>query len=121
MPKAARSVAKRKRHQKWIKRARGYQGRRNSVHKLAKEAVLKAGQYAYRDRRKKKGKFRALWQIRINAAVRPHDLSYSKFIHLLKQNKIDLNRKILAELAADQPEIFSAVVKQAITKQAVKK
>jgi len=110
MPKATRSVAKRKRHQKWIKRAKGYQGRRNSVHKLAKEAVLKAGQYAYHDRRKKKGTFRALWQARINAAVRPHDLSYSKFIHLLKENKVELNRKVLSEIAHEQPAIFSQVV-----------
>lgn len=112
MPRASRSVQKRARHKKWIKRAKGFRGRRSTVFKIAKEAVLKAGQYAYRDRRKKKTDFRSLWQARINAGVRPHDLSYSKFIHALRENKVGLDRKILADLATNQPDIFDQVVEK---------
>ena len=113
MPRAHRSVVKRKRHKKWIDRAKGFRGRRKSVFKLAKEAVLKAGQYAYRDRRKKKVEFRKRWHGSINAAARQHDMSYSKFMHDLKQQNVELNRKVLAELASDHPDIFKGVVKEA--------
>ncbi len=112
MPKASRSVPKRKRHRKWLDRAKGYRGRRKTNFKLAKEAVLKAGQYAYAHRRQKKSDFRALWQTRINAAVRPFDLSYSQFMSLIKGKGIILDRKALAELAIKQPESFAAVVKE---------
>lgn len=112
MAKATRSVTKRARHKKWLKRAKGFEGRRSSVFKIAKEAVLKAGQYAHRDRRKKKAEFRAQWQTTINAAVRAHDLSYSKFIAGLKSKKSELNRKVLAELAQKNPETFAAIVEQ---------
>lgn len=110
MPRASRSIAKRKRHKKWLTRAKGFQGRRRTVFKLAKEAVLKAGQHAYTDRRKKKGNFRALWQQRINAAVREHGLSYSRFQHALKTSGVTLDRKVLSHLAVDHPQIFDAVV-----------
>jgi large subunit ribosomal protein L20 len=112
MPKASRSVAKRKRHRKWIDRAKGYRGRRKKTFKLAKEAVLKAGQHAYAHRRDKKAQFRSLWQSRINAAVRQHGLSYSKFISQAKQQDIIIDRKILAELAVKHPQSFEAVVKK---------
>lgn len=110
MPRAPRSIAKRHRHKKWIKRAKGFRGRRNSVFKLAKEAVLKAGQYAYRDRRKKKTTFRQHWHVIINGAVRTHNLSYSRFMHDLRQNNIHLNRKMLAELAMNHRPVFDEVV-----------
>lgn len=113
MPRAGRSVAKRARHKKWLKRAKGYRGRRKTVFKLAKEAVLKAGQHAYFDRRKKKSAFRSLWQIRINAAARAHGVSYSRLIHSLKTQNIALDRKILSELAANHPTLFTAVVTSA--------
>lgn len=112
MPKVNLSVARRARHKKWLKRAKGFRGRRSTVYKIAKEAVLKAGQHALRDRRKKKGTFRALWQTRINAAVRPHGFSYSKFMHALKTHKIELDRKILAQLASEKPKIFQKIVEQ---------
>lgn len=110
MPRAKRSVAKRKRHKKWIKRAKGFRGQRSTVFKRAKEAVLKAGQYAYRDRRKHKGVIRRRWQIQINAAVRQHDLTYSRFTHSLKTANIQLDRKILAQLASEKIEVFKQVV-----------
>lgn len=110
MPRAPRSVPKRARHKKWLKRAKGYQGRRKSVFKLAKEAVLVAGRHAYRDRRKKKADFRSLWQVRISAAAKANGMSYSRFIHALRENKIDLDRKVLADLAASHPEVFTDLV-----------
>lgn len=120
MPRAARSVAKRARHKKWIKRAKGFRGRRKSSFKLAKEAVLKAGQHAYRDRRKKKTQFRAQWQTQINAAVRAHGLSYSRFIHALREHDVALDRKVLAELAATKPDVFADIIKHvAPTKEKV--
>jgi large subunit ribosomal protein L20 len=113
MPRASRSVAKRHRHKKWLRRAKGYRGRRKRTFKVAKEAVLKAGQHAYFDRRKKKADFRQLWQIRINAAARTNGLSYSRLIHGLRQQKNILNRKVLAQLAIEHPEIFAKIVEQA--------
>lgn len=116
MPRAHRSVVKKKRHKKWIKRAKGYRGRRSQVFKIAKEAVLKAGQHAYRDRRKKKSTFRAQWQTHINAAVRQYDMSYSVFMGKLQKNKIELNRKVLSELAKEKKEIFEEIVNKVKTK-----
>lgn len=113
MAKAARSVAKRARHKKWIKRAKGYRGRRSTAFKVAKEAVLTAGQHAYNDRRKKKADFRSVWQIRINAAARQHGISYSRFISGLRKNNIVIDRKILSQLAVQKPEVFEQIVEQA--------
>ena len=116
MPRASRSVPKRKRHKKWLKRAKGFRGRRKSVFKLAKEAVLKAGQHAYRDRRKKKSVVRAAWQVSLNAAARQHGLSYSQFIHALRQHKVALDRKVLTQLASDHPSLFGKLVEKVKTK-----
>lgn len=110
MPRAPRSIPKRKRHKKWIKRAKGFRGRRSKIFKLAKEAVMKAGQYAFRDRRKKKTVFRSQWQMHINAAVRPLGLTYSTFIHALKKSNVGLDRKVLSELAEQEPEVFAKIV-----------
>lgn len=106
-------MAKRHRHKKWIKRAKGYRGRRKAVFKIAKEAVLTAGQHAYHDRRKKKADFRSLWQIRINAAARAHGLSYSRFIQGLRRHNIAVDRKILSDLAQNHPDIFKAIAEKA--------
>ena len=115
MPRASRSVAKRARHKKWIKRAKGYRGRRSQVFKLAKEAVLKAGQHAYNDRRKKKGVQRAQWHRVINAAARQHDVSYSRLTHMLREQNVELDRKVLAQLALEQPEMFGELIKDVTT------
>ncbi|MEX1112128.1 MAG: 50S ribosomal protein L20 [Candidatus Andersenbacteria bacterium] len=112
MPRAARSVAKRARHNKWLKRAKGFRGRRKASFKLAKEAVLKAGQHAYFDRRKKRTVARSRWHIAINASARKHDLSYSKLMAGLHKEGIELDRKVLAQIAKDHPEVFDQVVKQ---------
>lgn len=112
MSRTARAVAKHRRHKKWIDRAKGYQGRRSQTFKLAKEAVLKAGQYALRDRRKKKSIRRATWQIAINAAVRNYGMSYSRFIQALRLQKIGVDRKILAQLSKDHPAIFKNIVER---------
>lgn len=105
-----RGVFRRAKHKKILKLAKGYQGRRKSVFKLAKQAVIKAGQYAYRDRRVRKRDFRILWIRQINAAVREFGLSYSVFIKKLANAKIKLNRKILADLAENEPKAFKAIV-----------
>lgn len=112
MARAARSVAKHARHKKWLRRAKGYRGRRHTTFKIAKEAVLKAGQHAYFDRRKKKTNFRSLWQIKINAAARQHGVTYSRLIAALRAKKIGLDRKILAELAVNHPLVFKALVEK---------
>lgn len=112
MAKSPKSVARRARHKKWLKRAKGFRGRRKNVYKIAKEAVLKAGQHAFFDRRKKKGTFRQLWQLRINAAARAHGISYSRLMAALKTEKSQLNRKVLSEIAADHPAIFQAIVEK---------
>jgi large subunit ribosomal protein L20 len=106
MSRTSHSPSTRARHKKWIKRAKGFRGRRSKIFKLAKEATLKAGQYAFNDRRKKKAHFRQLWQVRINAATRPLGLSYSRFINGLRQSNIGLDRKVLAQLATTHPETF---------------
>ena len=110
MPRAQSTVPRHRRHRKLIKQAKGYYGTRKSNYRTAKDAVQKAWQYAYRDRRVNKRNFRRLWIIRINAAVRQHGLSYSQFIYGMKEKNIDLNRKTLAYLAVHDPEGFAEVV-----------
>jgi large subunit ribosomal protein L20 len=110
MPRANSTVPRHARHRKLIKQAKGYYGTRKSNYRTAKDAVQKAWQYSYRDRRVNKRNFRRLWIIRINAAVRQHGLSYSQFIAALKHNNIELNRKTLAYMAVHNPEGFSEVV-----------
>ena len=112
MPRSVNSVAKRARRKKVLKQAKGYFGRRKNVWTVAKNAVDKAMLYAYRDRRNKKRTFRALWIMRINAAARQHGMSYSQFMGKLKVNNIDLNRKVLADLAMNDPKAFEAVIKK---------
>ena len=110
MPRSVNAVASRKRRKKIIKQAKGYFGARSNVYTVAKNAVEKALQYAYRDRRNKKRTFRRLWIARINAAVRPYGISYSKFMGNLNKSDINLNRKVLADLALNHPDSFKAVV-----------
>ena len=110
MPRANSTVPRHRRHRKIVKLAKGYYGARKSNFRSAKDAVQKAWQYAYRDRRTKKRNFRRLWIIRINAAVRLHGLSYSKFISAMKDKNIELNRKTLAHMAVHDPDGFAEVV-----------
>lgn len=112
MPRSVNSVASRKRRKKILKAARGYFGARSKVYTVAKNAVEKGLQYSYRDRRNKKRVFRRLWIARINAAARLEGLTYSKLIHLLSNKGVELNRKVLADLAMNNPEAFKAVVDQ---------
>ena len=111
MPRANSSVPRHRRHRKIVKQAKGYYGTRKSNFKSAKDAVQKAWQYAYRDRRTNKRNFRRLWIIRINAAARLNGLSYSNFIHILKEKGVDLDRKVLADLAVNNPSVFEDLVK----------
>ncbi len=113
MPRVKRGVNARARHKKVIKAAKGYRGRRGNVFRVAKQAVMKAGQYAYRDRRNKKRTFRALWITRINAACRELGVSYSVFIAGTKKAAIELDRKVLADMAVNDKAGFAAVVAQA--------
>lgn len=110
MPRVKRGVTARAKHKKVLDAAKGYRGRRKNVFRVAKEAVMKAGQYAYRDRRQKKRVFRALWIARINAGARANGMSYSQFMGKVKANNIELNRKVLADLAMNHPEAFKAIV-----------
>ena len=110
MPRANSTVPRHRRHRKIVKQAKGYYGARKSNFRSAKDAVQKAWQYAYRDRRTNKRNFRRLWIIRINAAVRLHGLSYSKFISAMKEKNIELNRKTLAHMAVHDPDGFAEVV-----------
>jgi len=112
MPKSTNSVASRKRRKKIIKQAKGYFGRRKNVWTIAKNAVEKGLSYAYRDRRNKKRSFRSLWITRINAAARIHGLSYSEFMFKLKEKNIDFNRKVLADLAMNDPKAFDEIIKK---------
>ncbi len=112
MPRSVNSVASRQRRKKILKSARGYFGARSKVYTVAKNAVEKAMLYAYRDRRNKKRAFRRLWIARINAAARQNGTTYSRLMHQLKEKNIDLNRKVLADLAMHHPEAFKAVVDQ---------
>ena len=113
MARIKRGVTAKARHKKVLKQAKGYQGARSRVFRVAKQAVTKAGQYAYRDRRQRKRQFRSLWITRINAGAREHGLSYSRLIAGLKQGGIELDRKILAELAVNDKEAFAAVAVRA--------
>jgi large subunit ribosomal protein L20 len=113
MARTARSVHARKKRRKVLEQAKGYRGTKHSSYKRAKEQVWKSGVYAYEGRKQRKRDFRALWIQRINAGAREHGLSYSRLIHGLRLAEIDLDRKILADLAATEPEIFGAVVTQA--------
>ena len=110
MPKSVNSVASRKRRKKILKQAKGYFGRRKNVWTVAKNAVDKAMLYAYRDRKTNKRNFRSLWITRINAAARLNGMSYSQFMGKVKANDIELNRKVLADLAMNHPNAFKAVV-----------
>jgi len=110
MPRANSSIPRHRRHRKIIKQAKGYYGARSRTFKSAKDAVWKAGTYAYRDRRQRKRVFRRLWIARINAAARLNGISYSAFVGGLKRKGIELDRKILADLAVHNPEIFAEVV-----------
>ena len=113
MPRAKRSVASRARRKKVLKQAKGYYGARSRSFKAAKQAVIRAGQYAYRDRRQRKRQFRSLWILRINAAARQHGLSYSRFINGLKRAQIDMDRRVLADLAMHEQEAFDALAEKA--------
>ncbi|MBL7108527.1 MAG: 50S ribosomal protein L20 [Candidatus Cloacimonetes bacterium] len=119
MARVTNNVAARKRRKKILKYAKGYRGSRK-LYRNAKEAVEKGWQYAYRDRKTKKRNFRKLWIIRINAAVREHDLSYNQFIYGLKNMNVELNRKMLSELAINDPPAFSGLVKSVKKKLNVK-
>lgn len=112
MSRSVNAVASRRRRKKILSEARGYFGARSKVYTVAKNAVEKGWTHAFRDRRKKKRSFRRLWIVRINAGVREHGLSYSRFIHLLAEKNIGLNRKTLADLALNHPDAFAAVVNQ---------
>jgi len=113
MPRVKRGVTARARHKKVIAQAKGYRGRRNNVFKIAKQAVMKAGQYQYRDRRTKKRDFRGLWIARINAAVRELGMTYSTFMNGLKQGGIEIDRKVLADLAVHDMPAFTKIAEQA--------
>ena len=110
MPRVKRGVIARARHKKVLNAAKGYRGRRKNVYRIAKQAVMKAGQYAYRDRRQRKRQFRALWIARINAGSREFGLTYSRFMNGLKKSAVEVDRKVLADLAMNHPEAFKAVV-----------
>ncbi|WP_417319908.1 50S ribosomal protein L20 [Emcibacter sp.] len=113
MAHVKRGVTSHAKHKKVIKAAKGYRGRRKNTIRVAKQAVEKAGQYAYRDRKVRKRQFRALWIQRINAAARLHDLTYSRFMNGLKLAGVELDRKVLADLAVREPEAFKALASQA--------
>lgn len=112
MPRVKRGVTARARHKKILEKAKGYRGFRRSIVRVAKQAVTKAGQYAYRDRKVRKREFRALWIIRINAAVRELGMNYSCFMNGLRKAGIDINRKVLADLAVNEKASFAALVEQ---------
>ena len=112
MPRSTYSVASHRKRRKTIKQAKGYRGAKNNLLRTVKEALDRALLYAYRDRRKKKSDFRKLWITRINAAVRENGLSYSVFINALEKNNIIINRKLLADLAVNDPNAFKAIVEQ---------
>jgi large subunit ribosomal protein L20 len=109
MARVKRGVTARAKHRKVLNQAKGYYGARRKVFRVAKQAVIKAGQYAYRDRRQRKRQFRALWIARINAAAREHELSYSRLIHGLQLAEIEVDRKVLADIAVHDPEAFGAI------------
>ena len=112
MPRSVNSVASRNRRKKILKQAKGYFGRRKNVYTVAKNAVEKAMLYAYRDRKNNKRNFRSLWIQRINAGARLHGMSYSQFMGKLKANNVELNRKVLADLAMNNPKVFEAILEK---------
>ena len=116
MPRVKRGVTARARHKKVLSQAKGYRGRRKNVYRIAKQAVMKAGQYAYRDRRQRKRQFRTLWIARINAAARELGLTYSVFMNGLKKAAIEIDRKVLADLAVFDKPAFAAIAEQARAK-----
>ncbi len=113
MPRVKRGVQAHARHKKILDQAKGYYGARSRIYRVAKQAVIKAGQYAYRDRRQNKRQFRALWIIRINAGARLHGLSYSRLMNGLKMANINIDRKILADLALNDATAFAVLAKTA--------
>ena len=113
MPRVKRSVHGRKKHRRVLKEAKGYRGARSRRFKVAKEQLLHSGAYAYRDRRKRKGDFRRLWITRIGAATRQNGMSYSRFMRGLKAVEVDLDRKVLADIAVADPKAFSGLVELA--------
>lgn len=118
MPRVKRGVTAHRRHKKVLKQAKGYYGARSRVYRVAKQAVTKAGQYAYRDRKVRKRMFRALWIQRINAAARECGLSYSRLINGLKLQKIEIDRRMLADLAVHEKEAFASIAERAKEVQA---
>ena len=114
MARVKRGVIAGARHKKILKLAKGYKGARSRVFRVAKQAVIKAGQYAYRDRRQKKRQFRSLWITKINVAARLNNLSYSKFMNYLHKSELEIDRKVLAEIAANNHERFSSIVKAVV-------
>ena len=115
MPRVKRGVTARARHKKVLTEAKGYYGARSRVYRIAKQAVIKAGQYAYRDRRQKKRQFRSLWIVRINAAANENGLSYSRFINGLKRAGVEIDRKVLADIAFHDKDGFAVLAEQAKT------
>ncbi len=113
MPRVKRGVPARRRRNRILRKARGYYGGRGNLLKTAREAVEKGWKYAYRDRKQRKRAFRALWIARINAAAREHGLSYSRFMHGLKEAGVEIDRKVLAELAISDPQTFGALAEKA--------
>ncbi len=113
MPRVKRGVTAHARHKKVLDKAKGYRGRRGNVYRVAKEAVMKAGQYAYRDRRQRKRQFRTLWIARINAGARECGISYSRFMNGLKKAMIEIDRKVLADLAVFDKPAFAKIAEQA--------
>lgn len=113
MPRVKRGVTAHARHKKVLDQAKGYRGRRSTVYRIAKQAVMKAGQYAYRDRRQRKRQFRALWIVRINAAARELGLTYSVLMNGLKKASIEIDRKVLADLAVFDKQAFAQLANQA--------
>ena len=113
MPRVKRGVTARARHKKVLVQAKGYRGRRKNVYRIAKQAVMKAGQYQYRDRRQRKRQFRSLWIARINAAARLEGMKYSTFMNGLKKAQIEVDRKVLADLAVFDKPAFAALAAQA--------
>ena len=113
MPRVKRGVTAHRRHKKVLKQAKGYSGARSRVYRVAKQAVTRAGQYAYRDRKQRKRLFRSLWIQRINAAARENGLSYSRFIAGLKKENIEIDRRVLADLAVNEKEAFTAIAARA--------
>jgi len=113
MPRVKRGVTAHARHKKVLAKAKGFRGRRGNVYRIAKQAVMRAGQYAYRDRRQKKRDFRALWIVRINAAAREFGMTYSTLINGLKKASVEVDRKVLADIAVFDKQAFERITSQA--------